>query len=344
MGKNARDRRKGLAQSRILNSMTEERYFSDLIRIASNRFRWVGLPDSVNVKYLEMCLLRYGMATIAEPRGAEGLWYGLQVGGISSELNAYGEPMEWTAQGVDAKTMFEVSGDNGVLIYNSNQIYSGVGSNDSTWLALSLFARKLAHYDRTEDVNLQMQQTAWFITCEQQKKAEALNMYKQIAGFEPAIITSPNVQNEVGVDVFKTDVPFIGEELNTAKRNVWNAAYEYLGIPHLSFQKGERMIEEEAEGNNAPTNIRLLDGLQPRRRAAQQLSKLMGKTIEVVYNTDFESRNYIFTHEIETGMQESHSGGGLTFGGGELNQVLRRYQSGSKDNDNREQGVDNDLV
>lgn len=299
MGKNARDRRKGLAQTRILNSVTEERYLSDLVRIASNRFRWVGLPESINVKFLEMCLLRYGMATIAHPRDMSELWYGLQVGGISGNLNAYGEPIEWTAQGVNALTMFDVDDSNGVIIYNSNQIYSGVGSNDSTWLALELFARKLAHYDRTEDVNLQMQQSAWFITCEQHKRSEALNMYKQVSGFEPAVFASPNVQSELGIDVIKTDVPFIGDALNVGRRNVWNAAYEYLGIPHLSFEKGERMIEEEAEGNNAPTNIRLLDALQPRRRAAQQLSKLMGKEIEVVYNTDFESRNFTFLNTIE---------------------------------------------
>lgn len=299
MGKNARDRRKGLAQTRLLNSATEERYLSDLVRIASNRFRWVGLPDSVNVKFLEMCLLRYGMATLAHPKSADGLWFGLMVGGISGNLNAYGEPVSWQAMGVNAETMFDVDNTNGVIIYNSNQIYSGVGSNDSTWLALELFARKLAHYDRTEDVNLMMQQSAWFITCEQQKRQEAINLYKQISGFEPAVMTTPNVQNEIGIDVIKTDVPFIGDALNVGRRNVWNAAYEYLGIPHLSFEKGERMIEEEAEGNNAPTNIRLLDALQPRRRAAQQLSELMGTEIEVVYNTDFESRNFTFLNTIE---------------------------------------------
>lgn len=323
MGKNARDRRKGMAQTRILNSATEERYLSDLVRIASNRFRWVGLPDSVNVKFLEMCLLRYGMATIAHPKDAPELWYGLQVGGISGNLNAYGEPMEWAAQGVNALTMFDVNDSNGVMIYNSNQIYSGVGSNDRTWLALELFARKLAHYDRTEDVNLQMQQSAWFITCEQHKRQEAVNMYKQVSGFEPAVFASPNVQSDLGVEVIKTDVPFIGDALNVGRRNVWNAAYEYLGIPHLSFEKGERMIEEEAEGNNAPTNIRLLDALQPRRRAAQQLSKLMGKEIEVVYNTDFESRNFTFLNTIEKQME---------------------LQPGNTQSDNDKAGVENDLV
>lgn len=292
MGKNARMRDRGNWQTNILNTMAEFRYFDDIIRIATNRFRWVGLPESVNVKFLEQTLLKFGMATIAHPKGMPDAWYGLQVGGIG-ELNAYGEPTSWMAQGVDAKTSFDVDSSNGVLIYNSNNIYgSGCNSGDSTWLAFELFAHKLAHYDRTEDVNLMMQQAAWFITCNQEKRQEALNLFKQVSGFEPAVITTPNVQSEIGFDVLKTGVEFIGEPLNVAKRNIWNSVYEYLGVPHLSFEKGERMIEQEAEGNNAPTSLRLLDALQPRRTGAQQLSKLIGTDVEVVFNKDFESHNF----------------------------------------------------
>lgn len=299
MGKNARMRDKGVWQTNTLNTYTQIRYFDDIIRIASNRFRWEGLPDSVNVKFLEQTLLKFGMATIAHPKGAPDMWYGLQVGGIG-DLNAYGEPVSWRAQGVDAKTSFDVDASNGVLVYNSNQIYGGgYNGGDSMWLAFELFARKLAHYDRTEDVNLMMQQAAWFITCQQEKRQEALNLFKQVSGFEPAVMTSPNVQSEIGFDVLKTDVPFIGDALNTAKRNVWNAVYEYLGVPHLSFEKGERMIEQEAEGNNAPTSLRLLDGLKPRRTAAQQLGKLLGNDVDVVFNKDFESHNFNLANTAE---------------------------------------------
>lgn len=291
MGKNARMRDRGHWQTNILNNVTEIRYFDDIVRIATNRFRWSGLPESVNVKFLEQCLLKNGIATLAHPKDNPDLWYGLQVGGIG-ELNVYGEPMQWMAQGFDAKTSFDVDSTNGVLIYNSNQIYGGSNVGDSCWLAFELFAHKLAHYDRTEDVNLMMQQTAWFITCNQEKRQEALNLFKQVSGFEPAVITSHNVQNEIGFDVLKTDVPFIGEQLNVAKRNVWNALYEYLGVPHLSFEKGERMIEQEAEGNNAPTSLRLLDALQPRRAAIEKFNELSGLRAEVVFNKDFESHNF----------------------------------------------------
>lgn len=299
MGKNARDRAKGRAQSFMLNAATEQRYINDIVKVAQNRFRWVGLPESVNVRFLEMTLLQHGMATIAKPKDLDNVWYGLQVGGINGSLNAYGDPTEWQAIGVNADTIFNVDNSNGVLVYGSNLNYGACGSSDSTWIAIQLFARKLAHYDRTEDVNLQMQQAAFAITCEQQKRNEAVNLFKQISGFEPAVFTTPNVQSEIGVGVIKTDVPFIGDALNSAKRNVWNAVYEYFGIPHLSFEKGERMIEQEAEGNNAPTNIRLLDALEPRRKAARQLSELLGSEVNVYYNTDLESRNYNYINSIE---------------------------------------------
>lgn len=320
MGKNARDRaRRGnnYWQSKDYNELAYQMYLSDLIRLATNRFRWDGLPDTVNIKYLEMCLLTNGYATIAHPDNneLENLWYGLQVSTMG-DLSPYGEPMEWRAMGANGKTWFDVrEGKNGVLIYNSNQfVNSFVPGYDSTWNMIQFLARKLAHYERTEDSNLAMQQTSWFVTCSQEKKMDAINMFKNLNGYEPAIIASPTFRDEIGIDVIKTDVPFLGEQLTNGKRNVLNQAYTYLGIPHLDYEKTERMITSEAQGQNAPTTIRLLDALQPRRRAAERLGKLLGTEVTVTLNSDLET--IIYDYENTKFMQDGSGQGGNQGGGG----------------------------
>ena len=298
MGKNARTRNRGGSnywQSRDYNNMAYDMYVSDLMRLATNRFRWDGLPETVNVKYLEFCLLMNGYATIAHPVDMPELWYGLQVSTLG-DLSAYGEPMEWQAMGANGKTWFDVrEGKNGVLVYGSNQFVNNfVPGYDSTWNMIRFLARKLAHFERTEDANLSMQETAWLITCEQNKKQDAINAFKQVAGYEPAVVATPEFRNEIGIDVIKTDVPYIGEQLNQGKRNILNQAYTYLGIPHLDFEKTERMITSEAQGQNAPTTLRLLDALTPRRRAAKRLSELLGNEVTVTLNSDLETIVYDF--------------------------------------------------
>lgn len=308
MGKNARDRdRRNLAnvpnfwESKQYNDMAVQMYTADLVKLATNRFKWDGLPDTVNVKYLEFCLLMNGYATIARPKdkGLENAWFGLQVANLG-DLSPYGEPTDWMAMGANGKTWFPVKeGDNGVLIYNSNQFVNAyVPGYDSTWIMIQYLARKLAHFDRTEDTNLAMQQTAWFLTCGQEKRLDAINLFKQINGYEPAVIASDSVRSEIGIDVLKTDVPYIGEQLANGKRNIMNQAYAQLGIPHLEFEKSERMISDEAQSNNSPTMLRLLDALTPRRRAAERLSELTGSEITVTLNHDLETEIYDYENGL----------------------------------------------
>lgn len=291
MGKNYRDRQKrrqtNYWQTSDFNNAAYDMYFSDLVRLATNRFRWDGLPESVNTKYLEYCLLMNGYATIAHPNNEvmTNNWMGLQVSTMG-KLNAYGEPTEWQAMGANGKTWFDVfAGQNGVLIYNSNQFVSNfVPGYDATWQMIRFLARKLAHYELTENSNLAMQQTAWFLSCSQEKKLDATNLFKNICGYEPAVIATPTFRDEVGIDVIKTDVPFIGEQLFAGKRNILNQAYTYLGIPHLDFEKSERMITSEAENVNSPTYLRMMDALKPRQVAAEKLSELMEREITVSFN------------------------------------------------------------
>ena len=55
---------------RILMNQVEE--------LALNRFRWVGLPAGCDERYLEWCLLHFGMATISHRPDDVDAWRSLQ--------------------------------------------------------------------------------------------------------------------------------------------------------------------------------------------------------------------------------------------------------------------------
>lgn len=283
-------------QSDVFNRRAEAKNLSILLSLAMNRFRWVNLPDTCDERFLEMTLHRTGVATICHATETPDVWMSL-IANPYGYFNAYGIPTTWRATGYD-QTNFDVTSENGELVYYSF-------SRSNPWNALEIFARKLTHYERTEDVNLFHQQKPMVLIAPQEKKLEVTNLLKQVSGFEPAVLGDGNFAN-IAANVTKIDtgVPLIVEELAKAKQNVFYDALLYLGIPHLSFEKGERMIEHEVTANTAPTNIMLLDCLQARRQACKQLNKRFGLNIEVYFNDDWESYNFNYENNIEALAQD----------------------------------------
>ena len=287
-------------QSANYNQRSYAKNLDMLLSLAINRFRWVNLPDTCDARYLERILHRNGIATLAHPINEDGstnVYLTLQAM-PNGEFNMYGLPTRWRAVGYDGLTDFPVDNENGVLCYYS---YSRI----SPWNALEMHARKLTHYERTEDVNLSQQMTPFIGIAPKEKQLELINLLKQVEGGEPAILGDESLGRMVEqVKTLDIGVPLITEELARSWQNELNRALLYLGIPHLAFEKGERMIEDEARANTAPTNIMLLDCLQARRDFCDKVNEKFGLDIQVYFNEDIESYNFNYTNNIEQMAQD----------------------------------------
>ena len=269
-----------------------------LLSIAINRFRWEGLPDTCDARYLEKTLHRNGIATLSFKRDEPVRVFTTLQAMPNGEYNLYGLPIRWRAVGYDGLTDYEVDNSNGELCYYA---YSRV----SPWNALEIYARKLTHYERTEDVNLSQQMTPFIGIAPQEKRQELVNLLKQVEGGEPAILGDSGLFDLANnVTVIDTKVPFIGEELSRGSTNVLYQALMFLGIPHLAFEKGERMIEDEARANSAATNIMLLDCLQARRDFCKVANVKFGLDIAVYFNDDWESYNFNYINNVESMAQD----------------------------------------
>lgn len=267
-----------------------------------NRFRWLNLPDTCDERFLELTLHRTGIATICHSRETPDVWQSL-IANPYGEFNVYGIPVKWKASAYN-QTLYDVDSANGELVYYSF-------SRSNPWNALEIYARKLTHYERTEDVNLFHQHKPMVLVAPQEQKLELTNLMKNVSGNEPVILGDRNFANLAeSVTKIDTQVPLIVEDLARAKQNVLSDALMFLGIPHLAFEKGERMIEDEARANTAPTNIMLLDCLQARRQAAKALNRRFGMNIEVYFNDDWESYNYNYENNVEAQAQDGLLSGG----------------------------------
>ena len=298
----------GFWQSSNFNQRAYYKNLSMLTALAMNRFRWVNLPDTCDARFLEWALHRNGIATICHPEGMPDVWQSL-IAMPQGTFDVYGIPVKWRARGFGNNandTDYTVTDDNGQLVYYSQ-------SRQNVWNALEIFARKMTHYERTEDINLTHQHKPWVFIAPQEKKLELTNLLKQVEGGEPAVLGDRNFGEMVDqVKAIDTGVPLITEELAKGYQNVLNSALMFRGVPHLAFEKGERMIEDEARANSKPTDIMLLDCLSARRYAADKLNRRFGLDIQVYFNEDLESLNFNYINNIEAIAQD-----GLMMEGGE---------------------------
>lgn len=262
-----------------------------LLAIAVNRFRWEGLPPTCDPRYLEIQLHRSGIATICHDADTPDVWQTLMAA-PQGEWNDYGIPTEWRARGYN-DTDYKVTPATGELVY-----YSQTRLNP--WGAIMQYAVKLTHIQRTSDVNLMHQQHPWVMLMPREKQMELINIFKQISGYEPAILgDSANKAllelNEGNCFTLDLKVPYLGKELTEQYQNVLNQYLLFMGVPHIMFEKSERMITEEATAGNSTTNILLKNCLDARRWACKQLRELAPSVfgdLQVYLNDDWESYNY----------------------------------------------------
>ena len=279
-------------QTSDYNSALFMMYRQQIIKLAMNRFKWVNLPPTCNERYLEMTLLFQGIATIAFPSRQRGTFYSTQVAQMSPP-NVYDNPTKWLS--VDNNGWrFKCSNRNGVIVWDNRARYPLMQMVD-------MWARELVDIRRTKQLNRMHVKTPYLIKCSPEQEQQAENIYKQMAGGEPAIITTTGIEN-IDINVIKTDVPYLGEELTAEEINTWQQIYQMLGIENLTF-KAERMVQDEVNKRDEPSDLMALDGLNCRREACEQLNERFSDYLEApatcIWAKDNISQNFNFMANIK---------------------------------------------
>ena len=277
--------------SAAYNTRLFQMYRQQIIELAMSRFRWVNMPATIDPRYLEWTLLTQGVATIAYPRTQKGTFYSTQVA-YAAPPNVYDNPTRWVSVGNNG-WRFNASPRTGVLVWD-NQFRVPI----IDWF--DIWAREHVDIMRTMQMNRMHQKIPYVFKGPQEKRLDMVNLYKQVAGGEPAVLATNGIE-AIDMDVLKTDVPYLGAELYTALENQWNEIYMGLGIPNLPF-KQERQIEDEVKSQTAPSSLMALNPLDARRTALEYLKRRFPDYIdadaEVVWNQDNRSDNFNYLNNL----------------------------------------------
>lgn len=253
-------------QSLTQNQLTATNYYMWLKLLCMSMFDWKGLPDTINIDYLEETLFDNGRLIFFKD---DVLGYLALKCIPDGAINVYGEPVSFSVSvpGYQSKVHL-IPGLNSVIIKNNQLI-------EPSQYAVGSFASRLAETERTIDINIKAQKTPFIIPVPSDKALLTLrNAYKQIADGEPVLFLDKDMLAGEGISVLNTDAPYVVDKLDTHKMNLWNDALTFLGISNANTEKKERLITDEVKANDQLIQMSANVMLLKRQQAAAEINKL----------------------------------------------------------------------
>lgn len=257
----------------------ERMYTRILTELATNRFKWSGLPKSVNLRYLEMQLFYRALAVFFYDTGTERFL--ALAGSPAGHINMMQEP-----------TAFQV--------YGSNYVGKTIGARNCVpiWAnylrmpdtdIIRIFAERMANIDRTIEINLKNARRSKVAFVTENTALSVDNIVKQIDEGTPYIKASRSMENvitavDLGVE------PHTIEKLSIIRARTWGECMTLLGIDNANQDKKERLVASEVDANDDQVNSTRWVNLNSRRTAAEQINdKYPGLNVTVDYNADIQT-------------------------------------------------------
>lgn len=254
--------------------------------MALSCFKWEGLPEDIDPRFIEYILLYGGIGGMFE----------LASGGLAfapatpiGKLNMYYNPNKIQLIPINGGSAWyrhayffvkELASGNIIVPPDACVCFD----NESRIPLIPIlrdYARRLANIDRKIDININAQATPYLIVCEEESRRDAINLYKQIGGNEPLIIANKGLAQSLSASVFPTAAPYVADKLLADQQKIINQVYTILGVDNSNTEKKERMIDAEATSNNEQIMLMRISRIGPRRRFCEQVNEMFGTNISV---------------------------------------------------------------
>lgn len=290
----AKDRSKNFWESARYNNWSFMQYYNRLVELSTSMFDWQNVPETVDIRFLELALFADGKAVFFRDEVMGFL--GLRVA-INGPLDVYRNPIKRRAYAENGYNR-ELDNKDSVIIWNNY-----IRTNSS--LDVELFSKRLYNLDRAIDVNCNAQKTPVLITCEESQRLTMKNLYMQYDGNAPVIYGDKNL-NPNAFKVLSTTAPFVAQELYTLKTQIWNEALTYLGINNVNITKKERLISDEVKRNQGGTVASRYSRLEMRRKACEEINKMFDLNMWVDYREDTRLEDdFLYADDIEGEMEKA---------------------------------------
>lgn len=280
-------------QNTKLNNWSFMQYYNRLVELAISMFEWKNVPETIDVRFLELSLFSDGHVVFFKDDELGYLALRCAIGG---PLNVYRIPIHRRAYANNGYNK-ELTIDDSVIIFNN---FLHINS----MLDTEMFARRLYELDRIIDVNTKAQKTPILVQCEESQRLTMKNVYMKYDGDAPVIFGDKNL-NPNAIKVLQTGAPYVADKIYELKTKYWNEALTYLGISNINTTKKERLISDEVTRNTGSIIASRYSRLESRKQACEQINKMFGLNIDVEYRDDtrmmddFDVENYLEEEAVD---------------------------------------------
>lgn len=283
-------------ESASMNNSQFLLYYNRLVELAICMFEWKNIPDSIDPRYLELCLFSEGKA----------IWFKDEVLGdlalrctISGGFDVYRVPLRRRAYAINGYNK-ELTNDDSVIIWNNYL-------RTNTMPMVENYAKRLYNLDRVIDINANAQKTPLFIRCEENQLLTMKNMYMKYDGNMPVIFADKNTST-MPIQVLQTGAPYVADQIQMLKTQLWNEALTFLGISNTNTMKRERLISDEITRNEGGTLANRYSRLISRQEAADKINKMFGLNISVEFRDDVRFNTEMLPGDNENIMRGGEKG------------------------------------
>lgn len=283
-------------KAKIRSTQEYEQTLMHLINTRISQYKWEGLPDTCNARFLELCLLR-GSALMAK----EGENYLTLAAAPSQGVNLYGDTVTAYGYGMNGYnkeyTLF-VDGDNystpgqiaagqpdAVLCRDNPIMYPEIGLLIAT-------ADRMTYTMRSLDIVNTNLRTPTIIEADPKEVKSIKDMYGQIDDGVPAVFARrDNI-------VKNAEIYSVGQD-PAALKSLWehyqrleNNYRERVGIQtNADTDKKAQISEDEVNSNNQAISMSQNIYLSERQKFCEKINKVWGLNVKVSLAVEDKSLN-----------------------------------------------------
>ena len=250
--------------------------------LACNRFRWEGLPDGIESRYIEEALFFQGECAFFENKKA---LFGMENTmnlkmalpcASNGNLNVYGEPLSLTVTGVNYQDIIQTK-DCVRILSNDDAIPVNIYMNH--------YSHLLSRIEKTIDKNLKQQNFPFIVATSKNSQLTSKNIVNKMENDEEFIFTDEQVtgrDGDCGIKVMQTGAPYLLDKLQAFKNDQVNELLTFLGFNNTNTDKKERMLVDEVNVNNSHILMNLDIEYKNRKKAAEEINKKYGLNVRVI--------------------------------------------------------------
>jgi hypothetical protein len=289
-------------------ALLERMYLRILTELAMNRFKWTGLPDSVDVRFLEMNLFYRALSVFYYDTEYE-QYFALQ-SGSTSYLNMMNNPTAFVVIG-NSFVSKTIGAYNPAVKYNDGEAKKKGIPIWANFLRVpdldivTIYASKLAQLDRTVEINSQNARMNKVLVTNEQQKLSVMNINRQIDEGQNGISVAGPLQDLAFIQNVDLGIhPDMLDKVHILRTRIWNECMGLLGIENANQDKKERLVAAEVDANQDQTSMTRYVNLNARRTACDQINKVFGMDVQVEYYTEVERESQERLDDANTDTRE----------------------------------------